>query len=91
MAPNNVCQAAARPSRDGETKNMRKKKKKRLRSPELVSELEGSRSSLPFDPVALEMNLKGCWRNQSAASTKQELAEASSPMSSERVFQRIPK
>lgn len=66
----------------------KKKKKKRLRSPELVSELEGWRSSLPFDPVALEMNLKGCWRNQSAVSTEQEVAEASSPLSSERLFQK---
>lgn len=47
--------------------------------------LAGWRSTLPFDPVALETHLKGRWGNQSAASTKREVRGGFVPLSSERL------
>lgn len=48
--------------------------------------LAGRRSILLFDPVALEMNFKGRWGNQSAASTKREVRGGLVPLSSKRFY-----
>lgn len=53
--------------------------------------LAGWRSTLPFDPVALEANFKGRWGNQSAASTKREVRGSFVPLPSERMCEKKTK